>query len=108
MIPLVTVDTVYIATVATIINGCNGSLYIGKLKGMKRMKKVKLTNLHWEPVYIVPRQDGLPRRGWYLADDIGCGFDLYRGGCGYIAYEDIGTLYDVFVDYSQELGQVKS
>lgn len=64
---------------------------------MKRMKKVKLTNLHWEPVYIVPRQDGLPRRGWYLADDIGCGFDLYRGGCEYIAYEDIGTLYDVFV-----------
>lgn len=61
------------------------------------MKKTKSMKVHWEVVYIVPRQDGLPRRGWYIADDIGCGLDLYRGGCGYIAYEDIGTLYDVFV-----------
>ena len=61
------------------------------------MKKTKLTSLHWEPVYIVPRQDKLPRRGWYIANDIGSGFDLYRCGCGYISYEDIGTLYDVFV-----------
>lgn len=61
------------------------------------MKKSKLTNLHWEVVYIVPRQAKLTWRGWYIANDIGCGFDLYRGGCGYISYEEIGTLYDVFV-----------
>ena len=56
MIPLVTVDTVYIATVATIINDCNGVLYIGNLKGVITMEELKKA--------IIDMVNGLDNERW--------------------------------------------
>lgn len=60
-------------------------------------KIAQLKKLHMEPIYLVPLKKLASRRGWYIARSLAEGLDLYRCGCGYISYEDIGTLYDVFV-----------
>ena len=53
--------------------------------GVQKMRKDELRSLSFAPIFIPERL------GWYIAADIGCGLDLYRGGCGFASYAD----YDV-------------
>ena len=60
-------------------------------------KIAQLKKLHMEPIYLVPLKELAHWRGWYIVRSLADGLALYRGGCGYISYEDCVILYDVYL-----------
>lgn len=47
----------------------------------------QVKGLNWEPIWV-KRFNGA--QGYYIAENVGSGLDLYRGGCGYESFSDYG------------------